>query len=237
MADVNYADAGGHAAQPVIIVGSTDGSGTKTLGPAVVDTELPAAVALSDTLANPTAPAVAAHLVGWKNAATWVRLPVSGMDAALGATDALRVIAFGYRYGGEGSNHQMESNTAISWMTLASAARTATTYGPDIPAVSHVGALVYLNVTAQPGGAETLSLQIQALNSMTGDYITICDFGVLFTAATGHKVGMLYPGILAADAPSGVVVKSLRLSTNCRVVVSHSGAGSWTYSVHVQRML
>jgi len=30
-----------------------------------VDTELPAAVALSDALANPTAPQVGSHLLGW----------------------------------------------------------------------------------------------------------------------------------------------------------------------------
>lgn len=42
----------------------------------ILDTELPAAVALSDTLANPTAPAVAAWLVGW-DGTQGVRLDVT----------------------------------------------------------------------------------------------------------------------------------------------------------------
>jgi hypothetical protein len=45
-----------------------------------IDSELPAAAALADATANPTAPAVAAHLMGW-NGATWDRVR-SEADAA-----------------------------------------------------------------------------------------------------------------------------------------------------------
>ena len=41
---------------------------------AAVDTELPAAAALADGMANPSAPAVASHLMGYKGDGTWDRL-------------------------------------------------------------------------------------------------------------------------------------------------------------------
>lgn len=43
------------------------------------DTELPAATALADGTANPTAPAVGAHLMGW-NGTTWDRLDIDSND-------------------------------------------------------------------------------------------------------------------------------------------------------------
>lgn len=46
---------------------------TTITGTVTVDTELPAAAALTDAFANPTAPGVAAFLMGW-NSATWDRL-------------------------------------------------------------------------------------------------------------------------------------------------------------------
>lgn len=48
----------------------------------LVDTELPAAAALADNMANPTAPAVAAHAMAW-DGATWDRSPgdsANGLD-------------------------------------------------------------------------------------------------------------------------------------------------------------
>lgn len=62
-----------------------DGSGTalpvSIAATVTVDTELPAAAALTDAFANPTAPAVADFIMGW-NGATWDRLkstPANGL--------------------------------------------------------------------------------------------------------------------------------------------------------------
>lgn len=57
--------------------------------PTVVDTELPAAVALSDALANPTAPAVGAYLLGW-DGTQWVRVDVSAAGKLLITDDGSR---------------------------------------------------------------------------------------------------------------------------------------------------
>lgn len=114
---------------------------------------------------------------------------------------------------------------------LASAARTATTNSTDQTNYNGRGVLLILNVTAQPGGAETLSLKIQAKDPVSNNYFDIADAGVLFTAATGTKALAVYPGAIAADHVSGTVGKSVALPRVWRAVVTHSSTGSWTYSV------
>jgi hypothetical protein len=112
-----------------------------------------------------------------------------------------------------------------------SAARVASLTTAAFTNFSHSAAIVTLNVTSQPGGAETLSLKLQGQDSVSGSYYDVADGGVLFTAATGLKGLMIGPGLLSADAPSGLVVKCVRLPRKFRVVVTHSASGSWTYSV------
>lgn len=62
---------------------SVDASGVTI----TADTELPAAAALADATANPTAPAVASHIMGW-NGATWDRVITSSgrLSVNLGAS-------------------------------------------------------------------------------------------------------------------------------------------------------
>lgn len=61
-----------------------------TLGGVAVDTELPAAAALADNTANPTAPAIGAHALVW-DGATWDRLPGDSTNGA--DVDVIRVPA------------------------------------------------------------------------------------------------------------------------------------------------
>lgn len=89
--------------QPVKIVdGTTDaneaavtasGDLQVTLAGETVDTELPTAVALADNTANPTAPAVGAHLLVW-DSATWDRAPgdsADGLVVNLGANNDVTI--------------------------------------------------------------------------------------------------------------------------------------------------
>ena len=120
----------------------------------------------------------------------------------------------------------------VDAVALASAARTATANTPDIVTYNARGITVLLNVTANPGGAETLSLKIQAKESIGGAYIDIADAGILFTAANGLKGIEIYPGILSADLVAGLVGKSSSIvGRTVRAVITHSSTGSWTYSV------
>jgi hypothetical protein len=114
---------------------------------------------------------------------------------------------------------------------LASSARTTTTNSPDQTNYNGRGVLLVLNVTAQPGGGETLSLKLQAKDSISASYIDVADAGVLFTAATGIKALLVYPGVLAADLVSGMTGKSAVVPRTFRAVVTHSASGSWTYSL------
>jgi hypothetical protein len=114
---------------------------------------------------------------------------------------------------------------------LASLARTATQNSPDQANYNARGVQLILNVTAQPGGAETLGVKIQAKDPVSGGYVDIVDSGVLFTAATGAKALTLYPGVLSTDLAAGYVGKSGALPRIWRAVVTHSASGSWTYSL------
>jgi hypothetical protein len=68
---------------------------------ATLDTELPAAAALSDTLANPTAPAVGAHLMGYDRAnSDWSRVDAAIDGQASGAASGPVLLA------DDGSNYQ-----------------------------------------------------------------------------------------------------------------------------------
>jgi hypothetical protein len=130
---------------------------------------------------------------------------------------------------------------------LPSAARTATETtdpatnsglgsgaGSNIPMAGQEGVMLALNVTANPGGGQTLSLKVQAayIEAPTTEFVDYCDFGVLFTAANGTILAMLYPGALAADAATPLKVKSLPCPRVYRAIVTHSGGGSWTYSLN-----
>lgn len=71
--------------QPVVIASNQTAvpvSLTSTTITGAVDTELPAAAALADNAANPTAPAVGAFGMVW-DGSTWDRLPGSSTDGAL----------------------------------------------------------------------------------------------------------------------------------------------------------
>lgn len=71
--------------QPVVIASNQTAvpvSLTSTTITGAVDTELPAAAALADNTANPTAPAVASFLLVW-DGVTWDRLPGTAADGAL----------------------------------------------------------------------------------------------------------------------------------------------------------
>lgn len=79
-----------------------------------VDTELPAAAAMSDILANPTAPAVASHLVGFDRVNTdWTRID--------GVVDGQAVNAAGAGFlqlGSDGTNYQVVTTDAAGHLQV-----------------------------------------------------------------------------------------------------------------------
>lgn len=122
---------------------------------------------------------------------------------------------------------------------LESAARAATTSGPDV--ISHVeeaGALLLLNVTAAPNNEETLTVQVEAKDEISGSYVPITTFAAQKKGSELQADTLLAftvaPGAVETTATANHEVQGLPIPKVWRAKVTHSGAGSWTYSLSYQ---
>lgn len=222
----------------------------------VVDTELPAAVAAGDAMANPTAPQVLAHLMGW-NTATWDRLTLdANKNLQVSVRNGATTLALegnsadGVATSGTAKRASVQADLMLFNETsmdrqrnnaeatlLASAARTATTNSPDQTNYNGRGVVVTLDVTATPNNAETLTVAIQSKGPVSGKYVTISAFTALVASALGATpttatfVFSLYPGVAETAAVGNHEAQALVLPRTWRVLVTHSAGGSWTYTV------
>lgn len=115
---------------------------------------------------------------------------------------------------------------------LESAARTATTNSKDVFAFkTDAGVIVYLNVSANPGGAETLTVAIQGQDPATGNWITLTAYPATAAAANAAYTYELHPGAAETTALANHEASAGVLPRTFRVKVTHSAAGSWTYTV------
>lgn len=114
---------------------------------------------------------------------------------------------------------------------LPSAART----GPEVISPTQVndnarGGYVQILVTVNPGGGQTLRVRIRWVNTLTGAVDTLLQDVPQTFAGFDERLYLLYPG--AGAAADGVdLVNAFPLPRSWLVSVTHSGAGSWTYSV------
>jgi hypothetical protein len=109
-------------------------------------------------------------------------------------------------------------------IVLPSAVRTATTTSTSFGNQSFKGAHVILNITVAPG-AQSLTLAINAQDPVSGTVYPILTGTAITT--TGINIYKVYPGIgtVANGAASDMLPNLWNVS------VTHSGGGSWTYSV------
>lgn len=115
---------------------------------------------------------------------------------------------------------------------LASAARTGTTIGAQQTNHNARGVLLLLDVTANPGGAETLSIQIRAYTpAAPAQPRSIFTTPTLFTATNGIAAIYLYPGTVETVAATTFEVNGVPLPRSWDAAVLHSAGGSWTYSL------
>jgi len=115
---------------------------------------------------------------------------------------------------------------------LASAVRTGTATSADQTNHNARGVIVLLDVTAAPGGGETLTLLLQF--GVGGKYATAFQDGTPRSAATAYWFG-LYPTALATTPFHGQ--QNLVLPRTWRAMIQHSAGGSWTYSVSAALIL
>ena len=116
-------------------------------------------------------------------------------------------------------------------VALPSAARTTSTASADLSNASARGALVIFNVTANPGGSENLSFQIEAKDPVSGSYAAYVSWNNAISAANGLRFLAVGPGV--SSVPNLGNGFALVLPKTFRVRVVHSGAGSWTYSAAI----
>ena len=119
---------------------------------------------------------------------------------------------------------------------LPSAARTATLSTPNQTNPGARGVILTLNVTANPGGVETLTLQLQNMLP-TDPTITQAIAASIVSAAASNGTYRLYvyPGASGAlpNAANNVCFP-LPVARTWLARVVHSASGSWTYSVDFQ---
>ena len=126
---------------------------------------------------------------------------------------------------------------------LASAARTASTPTPDQTNYNGRGAKIFLDVTATPNDAQTLTVTVEEKDGVSGKYVQIASFTALVasvltatptTETYEYEIG---PGIAETVAAAKHELQALQLNRTWRVNVLHSAAGSWTYSVGVVNLV
>lgn len=153
---------------------------------------------------------------------------VAGLATALAAN----VMASGMYATNGGTMDAWRNNTEGT--LLASAARTVDTSSGVQTNYNAKGVAVTLNVTGNPGGAETLSLILFYDDPASSSTIYVAVTGVVITAANGIRTLIVYPGAVETIANSEVWVQGVPVGRNWGAIVDHSGAGSWTYSLGYQ---
>lgn len=119
---------------------------------------------------------------------------------------------------------------------LASASRNATTASALLTNHNARGGLFVLDVTVNPGAAQTLTLRLRARDPITATVNTFATGAAqAFGGVAGQLLLMVYPGATVAPAGgTGSAVQNTAVPREFVVEVVHSGAGAWTYSVSFQ---
>jgi hypothetical protein len=242
---------------------------TRVQGTVTVDSELAAAVALSDTVSRTVTTAIvgAANLVDDGTQLTRQRAAAAtgGTKGSVGLAAVTPYIfsgggdfwvslysAFAHGDNASGGASAMVTPGAVNgsgnvdrWRNnvegpvLASAARTATPSVSNIANYNAAGVRLFLNVTATPNNAETLTVAIEwvdpvsaAVKALTAfPAITASSLGASPAAGVREFVYELYPGSVETVAVANHEVQGGSLPRTLHPKVTHSSTGSWTYSL------
>jgi hypothetical protein len=186
-----------------------------------------------NTLASPTGAAVPAGALAM-GASDGTNLQIARVsalvaDGASGALNGLLVRAVPGLYNGATTDAQ-RNNTAVT--LLASAARTETTSSAVITNYNGSGAFITLKITANPGGAETLTIKVRPANPV--DATTNNPIATLVSIATENNTYRLMVSRGASTTPETTPYNksyALPLPRSFVVEITHSSTGSWTYSL------
>lgn len=169
---------------------------------------------------------------GAEDSETRILVPVAAGDAVPDPT-VPQVLSHQMLWNGDISWHKQRGNVTAE--VLASAARTATINSASQTNHNARGVTLLLNVTANPGGLATLTVSIET--QLANVWRALTAFAATASGTNATYIYQLYPGIVETSAVGNVEVQGLGLPRFWRVTVTHSGAGSWTYSASSSLML
>ena len=167
-------------------------------------------------------------------------VPFNAVNGVADATATGLLSIGGWFFNGATWDRQRSNSPATG---LASAARTASTPTPDQTNYNGRGAKIFLDVTATPNDAQTLTVTVEEKDGVSGKYVQIASFTALVASVlTGTPTTETYeyeiaPGIAETVAAAKHELQALQLNRTWRVNVLHSAAGSWTYSVGVVNLV
>lgn len=153
-------------------------------------------------------------------------------DAVGTSSSGLYTAGFNYLFNSASSNwERWRSN--LDGALLASAARTTTTVSATQTNYNARNVVLALNVTVNPGGAETLRLDLQGSPDGGTIWYTVANgTASAFGGAAGDQIVSVGPGDSAGwNDGTGSTGRATSCPRTWRARVTHSGAGSWTYSV------
>lgn len=130
---------------------------------------------------------------------------------------------------------------------FASAARTTTQTSSTQSNLYCRGLQLFLDITATPNNAETLTVSILSLDPIGGtDIRALTTFpatpaastlGAAPAAGSREFVYILYPGAVESVATTNLEVQGIPAPRSYQVRVTHSSAGSWTYALAATELI
>jgi hypothetical protein len=238
-------------------VATASSSTTAGSGGSVVDTELPAAAALADATANPTAPAVGAFAHVW-NGTTWDRLAEPSSSGASGTNLGIANVAHHFYGGGtsyavaRGATIIGDANAGAAFASQGNMAFNAVTWdrvrnnleGTVLASAARTSAPGAVTLTNFNGRAVYIIVDVTAIVASPSITVTIAGVdvvsGVAYTLLTGaaltgvgttvYKVGAGLPNT-ANVSSNDYVPRTFRIS------VSHLDGDSITYSIGYALMM
>jgi hypothetical protein len=114
---------------------------------------------------------------------------------------------------------------------LTATAATAQQTSANFSSEGFESAYFLVNITANPGGAETLTFALQLKLPGADTYRTITAFAASTAATNALFVFVIDRGAVVTSATAGLFGQAIPLPPEWRVVVLHSSTGAWTYTV------
>lgn len=158
------------------------------------------------------------------NSVTSTWYPAHGTHAD-GVSGAYAQLSGQALYNGASIDRQRGNTEAT---LLASASRTATVTSATVTNHNARGVLLCLNISVAPG-AQTLTPAVQWVEPTSAATPTLATFPTV--SSVGTVAYLLYPGAAETVAVTNLETQALPLPRSWRLVVTHSAAGAWTYSV------